>query len=124
MEHQFKPWQPVIVRNHDDEEWKPTFYAWQCKNDELHYTLGLGWRRQVLPAKGNRHLIGTTDSPTPPEPEFKFGDKVKVRDVDGKWLNAIFIQKKQDGNGEYYEVRFVNDILGYFGKYHIRHADW
>ena len=124
MEHQFKPWQPVIVRDENIHKWYANFFSHYDEKRQTKFCCVIGCWKQCLPGEGNEHLIGTTDSPTPPEPEFKFGDKVKVRDVDGKWLNAIFIQKKQDGNGEYYEVRFVNDILGYFGKYHIRHADW
>ena len=120
MEHQFKPWQPVIVRNDDDEEWKPTFYAWQGKNDERHYTLGLGWRRQVLPAKGNRHLIGTTDSPTPPEPEFEFGDKVEVSKDTYTWKPALFIRTKAWGCPY---VVLEKESLEVLGFRHCRHAN-
>ena len=124
MEHQFKPWQPVIVRDYDYEKWRAQFFSYYDSDNVYPYRCACGGYKQCLPAKGNRHLIGTTDSPTPPEPEFKFGDKVKARDVDGKWLNGIFLKKEQKESGEIYKVIFVNDVFGCFGKYHIRHADW
>lgn len=68
-EPKFKPWQPVIVRDYDDEAWEPQFFSHYANNSELLYCcMGTGYR-QCLPAKGNRHLIGTTNSPASSEPE-------------------------------------------------------
>ena len=74
----FEPFQRVLVRDNNEQEWRASFYSHakghghKCVND---YYL------QCIPYNDNTaHLIGTTDSPTPPEPEFHWGEKVMVHD--------------------------------------------
>lgn len=124
MEHQFKPWQPVIVRYGEKEKWSPNFFCYHKAGHDYPFVCIGGVYQQCLPAKGNRHLIGTTDSPALPEPEFKFGDKVKVLCIRNVWKRAIFIQTETGAEGFVYKVRFDNDTFGLFTKHHIRHADW
>lgn len=125
MEYKFKPWQPVIVRDFEDEKWRATFFSHYGEHDEYkHHCVNDDAYKYCLPAKGNRHLIGTTDSPTPPEPEFKFGDKVEAMDYRKVWQRCIFIQKETGAEGWAYKVRFENDSFGLFTKDNIRHADW
>lgn len=68
-EHQFKPFDKVLVRNYDTDEWLPGFF----------YKFDLGWNnpyhimnlhhltdyayRECIPYEGNEHLLGTTNNP-------------------------------------------------------------
>lgn len=80
---------------------------------------GLDWR-YCLPAEGNEHLVGTKDNPTPPEPEFRFGDKVEVRDAEGRpWRKARFIACS--GEPYPYRVFFERENIVEPFKY-CRHA--
>lgn len=103
MEHEFKPWQPVIVRDSDNEQWRADFFSQRLGNyhSATFACVGSLWK-QCLPAEGNEHLIGTTDKPEPPEPEFKFGDKVEVRNEEtGEWEKVFFIRPDYDSNAKY-----------------------
>lgn len=67
--HQFKPFDKVLVRNYDTDEWLPGFF----------YKFDLGWNnpyhimnlhhltdyayRECIPYEGNEHLLGTTINP-------------------------------------------------------------
>lgn len=60
-EHQFKPFDKVLVRDLDNSEWRPRLYsrkglAGYCMQDGCEYM-------QILPYEGNEHLVGTTDKP-------------------------------------------------------------
>ena len=66
-EPQFKPFDKVLVRCSNDEEWMIEFY---CKYDTLVHTsphrdypfMGIGDSySQCIPFEGNEHLLGTTD---------------------------------------------------------------
>lgn len=59
-EHQFKPFDKVLVRNEDDE-------IWDCNLFSL-YRNGVYWcvgdvHKQCIPYEGNEHLLGTTNKP-------------------------------------------------------------
>lgn len=138
MEHQFKPWQPVIVRNGEDCPWKADFFSHKkmAAGGSVFFCCvsGSSWN-YCLPAKGNRHLIGTTDSPTPPKPEFKFGDKVEVLDAFAspiEWEKAIFLDSctiTDENAGTKCEtikycVIFADGRYDVFYRNEIRHADW
>lgn len=64
-EEKFEPFQKVLVRDHDNEEWKPKFFEkkdqYQCEYpyftiEELNF-------KQCIDYKSNKHLIFTTDKP-------------------------------------------------------------
>jgi len=129
MEHQFKPFDKIIVRDSKEDTWKCEFFSFYEKNSAYHY-VGVGDSYEYcLPYEGNEHLVGTTNSPTPPEPEFKFGDKVEVLLFD-TWVRGIFLCKIN--NTCPYRVVTIeeveedkkerNNIKHYFK--HCRHADW
>lgn len=65
----FKPFDKVLVRCSNDEEWMIEFF---CKYDTLVHTaphrdypfMGIGDSySQFIPYEGNEHLLGTTDMP-------------------------------------------------------------
>ena len=96
----FEPFQKVLVRNYDTQHWYAAFYS---SNDseapEFPYRITGGTTvKQCIPYEGNEHLLGTTDNPTPPEPEFKWGDHVVVwNDSCEEWQKALFLKKLNTG---------------------------
>jgi len=74
----FTPFQRVLVRYDNDCTWSINFFERKC--GEQYKCLTPGRWMQCIPYEGNERLLGTTDSPTPPEPEFKWGEKVMVHD--------------------------------------------
>lgn len=123
MEHQFKPWQPVLVRDSDVLIWKANFFSHYRKDREYPFVCVWGSYRQCIPAEGNEHLIGTNNSPTPPEPEFKFGDKVEVSDNNKVFYEAIFIRERVFTMDTLYEAITRGKMVSTCFRF-CRHADW
>ncbi|MGL5913101.1 MAG: hypothetical protein ACRCZB_02965 [Bacteroidales bacterium] len=63
MEHQFKPFDKVLVRDYEGVEWECSFYSHKVERDSYVYKcLGSSWN-YCIPYEGNEHLAGTTDEP-------------------------------------------------------------
>lgn len=59
--HQFKPFDKVLVRDIDEEEWECSLFS---HIDEEDYYVCVGsWWMQCIPYEGNEHLLGTTIKP-------------------------------------------------------------
>lgn len=58
QETELKPFDKVLVRNNDDDEWVCDIFS---HIDELafYYCVGTRWE-QCIPYEGNEHLLGTT----------------------------------------------------------------
>lgn len=54
-----KPFDKVLVRNYDHEEWDIEFFA--RRNDEKRFETLIGIYNQCIPYKGNEHLLHKTD---------------------------------------------------------------
>ena len=117
-EVKFDPFQRVLVRHNDHRTWSINFYERKC--GEKHKCLTPERWSQCIPYENNEHLLGTTDNPTPPEPEFKWGDKVEVRDKGTPWHKAIFVEKTLEGN--YFVICYGGSSAFMFNQ--CRHADW
>lgn len=59
--HQFKPFDKVLVRDGDDDEWACNFFS-HIEEGNLYYCVGT-WFKQCIPYEGNEHLLGTTNKP-------------------------------------------------------------
>ena len=60
----FKPFDKVLVRDKDSNEWMPNFFSFQKDNSFYRFiTINDGAYRQCIPYEGNEHLAFTTDSP-------------------------------------------------------------
>lgn len=121
----FEPFQRVLVRNYDTQHWVAAFYS---SNDsdapEFPYRITGGTTfKQCIPYNDEtKHLLGTTDSPAPPEPEFKWGDKVEVRDKEEEnWKQAIYLDTIEADYS--YRALCRGSEVSYCYKY-CRHADW
>ena len=62
-EHQFKPFDKVLVRDDDNELWATAFYSHKVKGYYPYITASSMGFKQCIPFKGNEHLIGTSNSP-------------------------------------------------------------
>jgi hypothetical protein len=64
-EPSFKPFDKVLVRDNDSEEWECTFYSNESGTDVTEYPHNTvsGHYRHCIPYEGNESLLGTTDSP-------------------------------------------------------------
>lgn len=58
-----KPFDKVLVRDDNDENWAINWYGYYNKEDNTFRCIGncdIGWE-QCIPYEGNEHLLGTTD---------------------------------------------------------------
>lgn len=63
-EHEFKPFEKVLVRDDKDGRWTPAIFGYKnTGNSEFKYILcgGFCWK-YCIPYEGNEHLLGTTNS--------------------------------------------------------------
>lgn len=62
--HEFKPFERVLGRDLDVEEWRADFFSHlRDGNDMVYYVcVGLVYK-QCIPYEGNEYLLGTTNSP-------------------------------------------------------------
>lgn len=90
MEVQFKPFQKVLVRDSDNENWICNLFSHMYSG--AYACMGQGWK-QCIPFKGNEHFVGTTNTPIP-KYEYKIGEIVKIFSVmREEWCNAVYIRK-------------------------------
>ena len=63
QECQFKPFDKVLVRDVDNEEWKADFFSRYYTDYRYDYECVSGAYIQCIPYDGNEHLLGTTNKP-------------------------------------------------------------
>lgn len=63
--HQFKPFDKVLVRDYDNEEWQCNIISHINENPDDDYTYDCIYSRwkQCIPYEGNEHLLNTTNKP-------------------------------------------------------------
>ncbi len=60
----FKPFDRVLVRLDDSDEWRPAFSHRHCTGEFPFRVIGdCDWYKQCISYEGNEHLCGTTDTP-------------------------------------------------------------
>ena len=60
FEHQFKPFEKVLVRDNRNEAWRATFFSY-INEYKRYVTTSMAWK-YCVPYEGNEHLLGTTKS--------------------------------------------------------------
>ena len=60
-EHQFKPFEKVLVRESIDDVWRASFFSHIKENDGRYVTTCVTWKF-CIPYIGNESLLGTTDN--------------------------------------------------------------
>lgn len=59
--HQFKPFDKVLVRDRDEQEWECNLFS-HIDEEGLYYCVS-SWWFQCIPYEGNEHLLGTKSKP-------------------------------------------------------------
>lgn len=62
-EPQFKPFEKVLVRVSESEEWECSFYSHFNSKSRFHHNTTSGMFAMCIPFEGNEHLVGTTKNP-------------------------------------------------------------
>lgn len=62
-EPQFKPFEKVLTRDSESEEWGCTFYSHFDSKGRYHHITTSGMFVMCIPFEGNEHLVGTTKNP-------------------------------------------------------------
>ena len=62
MENQFKPFDPVLVRNSDNAHWKTALYSNYNAEQDKHYADNQPWDQIISYGELTEQLIGTTKS--------------------------------------------------------------
>lgn len=63
-EHEFQPFERVLVRDDYGGIWEPDFFSRKAGNDvELKYMCLTTVWKFCIPYEGNEHLLGTKDDP-------------------------------------------------------------
>lgn len=62
-EHEFQPFEKVLVRDVDTDKWTVDLYGFKENNDDYVYQCVGGCCVYCIPYEGNEHLLGTTDNP-------------------------------------------------------------
>ena len=85
MEKKFKPFDKVIVRDHE-EIWQPDLYGFWDKCRDRHQTMMNNSiaDEDILPYEGNEELVGTTDEPDE-EVRLEKGDWIFVASEVYNW---------------------------------------
>lgn len=77
--NKFKCKDEIIYRHYDDMIWNYGIYSHKIENGHFLVGTAITNNHQILPYKGNEHLVGTTDSPDE-EIILKEGELVVVSD--------------------------------------------
>lgn len=101
MDHtELKPYDKVLVRDLNDEEWKIDFFNRNRDLDNYPYVCLSNVWKQCIPYEGNESLLGTTNTP---EPKYKFkdGDPVIVWNNDSDKQYVRIFKFKDEFNSYY-----------------------
>ena len=69
--HQFEPFNPVLVRDHDTHPWRTSFFShYMPKHTSKAYVCTCGTFNQCIPYNNKTaHLVGTNEPYKEPEPK-------------------------------------------------------
>lgn len=62
-EHEFEPFEKVLVRDQKTDKWTVDLYGFEEKEDGYNYQCVGGCCVYCIPYEGNEHLLGTTNNP-------------------------------------------------------------
>ena len=120
MEKKFKPFDKVLVRDHEDV-WHCDIYSHYNENAKGHVTLSIFDVSDIhiLPYEGNEHLVGTTDYPDE-EVRLEEGELIFVDDtISDDIVLWNFTRFAQVSSSDSFATKFGNIF-----KYAIRFSDF
>lgn len=62
-EHEFNPFEKVLVRDHDNQVWGIEFFERELHRDTFRYCCMTDSWSYCIPYEGNENLLGTTNDP-------------------------------------------------------------
>ena len=100
--YQFKPFDKVLVRNTEEQIWKPNFYSFEEYNSNGHVCTNDMKYAQCIPYNENTaHLVGTNKPYTPQQPKTY-------------WIEWV-------QNGDAHRVEYTGEELENFIKIVVLH---
>ena len=120
-DHKFEPFQQVLVRDTDAQNWTGLLYS--HKIGDIHMCGDMSWKQCIPYTPETAHLLGTSQPYEPPKPpvEYEWGQKVEVLQR-GEWdkglyigcvpisqLHRVYTDKHGDGLFAYTEIRPLPD---------------
>ena len=69
MKHQFKPFDKVLVRDHDHDTWTANLYSHYFHNDEIHQCVSCSWKQCIPYNEETANLLGTNKPYEQPKPK-------------------------------------------------------
>ena len=81
MNHQFKPFEHVLVRDCDSDTWVANYYSHYDHDDEIHQCVSCSCKQCIPYNEETKHLLGTTKSYEKPEPKVWQVQSVGYNDV-------------------------------------------
>lgn len=114
-ENNLKPFDRVLVRHDNSSYWACDLYShYVDDNLEIHCCVG-GLFSQVIPYEGNKHLLGTTDSPRPKRWRAKEGETYWFVNSNGVCFEVCDNRDKYDDDryaiGNYFCSRAVAQAM-------------
>lgn len=96
-ENKFKTGQEVLVRDNDYNKWSYSLFSHYTDNVKYPFaTINGALSTQCISYKGNKHLVGTTDSP---KEDLPIDTPVMVSDIGKKdliwWFPAYYARNKE-----------------------------
>ena len=118
---EFNPFDKVMWRQ--NTEWRADIVSHITEENKVFLLSGYAIdKEKILPYAGNEYLLGTKDSPTPPE-EFKWGDKVEVKsNCNGEWQRGIYLGQREKSTYPFLVLTEGSINIEY--QRYCRHADW
>ena len=68
-EHQFKPFDQVLVRDEDGDIWRAMHYSHYDEHRNVHYCTRAYWMQCIPYNENTAHLVGTNEPYKEPEPK-------------------------------------------------------
>lgn len=124
-EHKFEAGQLVLARYNvgGGPKWSLQHFSHVNSGDYPFNTItGYSFSQCIPYTPETAHLLGTNAPYEPPKPphEYKWGDKVAVRNADGKWNEAVFINFDPEDFFPFAVMIKGHISLEYFQKENIR----
>lgn len=102
-DHKFEPFEKVLVRDFDTQNWKADLFSHKSIEDGDTFFVCMGeaaWLQCIPYTPETAHLLGTSQPYEPPKPpvEYEWGQKVEVNQGDSRWKVAMYIAPTRDND--------------------------
>lgn len=103
---QFKPFDRVLVRDFDGQEWKCNFFSHISEGGD--YVCVSSWWLQCIPYEGNEHLLGTKITPMCDMKKKKYNEWISVKDELPEYEEVVLVCNEDKPSGMWLARRSSN----------------